>query len=92
MNPRNIANRITAGLECVSPPLCLLQVAAEATTEGSAAASAMLLQAWAADVLRAANELQGQSGQAGQYWASIASELRSLAWEKSTGVSHAPRQ
>ena len=82
-NPTNIANRITAGLECISPPLCLLQVAAEATTEGIAAASAMLLQAWVADVLRAANELQGQSG---QYWVSIASELRSLAWEKSTGV------
>ena len=88
-SPTNIANRISAGLECVSPPLCLLQVAAEATTEGIAAASAMLLQAWAADVLRAANELQGQSG---QYWASIAAELRSLAWEKSTRVGHAPRQ
>ena len=89
MNPRNIANRITAGLECINPPLCLLQVAAEATTEGIAAASATLLRAWAKDVLRAANELQGE---AGQYWASIAAELRSLAWEKSTGVSHAPRQ
>ena len=83
MNPRNIADRITAGLECVSPPLCLLQVAAEATTEGIAAASAMSLQAWAADVLRATNELQGD---AGQYWASIAAELRSIAWEKSTRV------
>ena len=83
MNPRNIADRITAGLECVSPPLCLLQVAAEATTEGIAAASAMLLKEWAADVLRAAAELQGE---AGQYWASIAAELRSLAWEKSTRV------
>ena len=89
MNPRNIADRITAGLECISPPLCLLQVAAEATTEGITAASATLLRAWAADVLRAANELQGQSR---QYWASIAAELRSMAWEKSTGVSHAPRQ
>ena len=83
MNPRNIADRITAGLECVSPPLCLLQVAAEATAPGIAQASPHLLQGWAADALRAANELQGQ---AGQYWASIAAELRSMAWERSTGV------
>ena len=83
MNPANIANRITAGLECVNPPLCLLQVAAEATAPGIAAASAKLLQTWAEDMLRAANELQGQSG---QYWASIAAELRSMAWEKSTRV------
>ena len=82
-NPANIANRISAGLESVSPPLCLLCVAAEATTEGITAASATLLRAWAADVLRAAAELQGQSG---QYWVSIAAELRSLAWERSTGV------
>ena len=88
-SPTNIANRISAGLECVSPPLCLLHVAAEATAEGITAASANLLQAWAADVLCAANELQGS---AGQYWASIAAELRSLAWEKSTRVSHAPPQ
>ena len=89
MNPRNIADRITAGLECINPPLCLLCVAAEATAPGIAQASPHLLQGWAADVLRAANELQGE---AGQYWASIAAELRSLAWEKSTRVSHAPRQ
>jgi hypothetical protein len=80
-SPTNIANRITAGLS-VDAPLILIRISAEATTEGIAAASSALLQAWAVDVLAAANELPGM---AGQYWASIASELRSMAWERSTG-------
>jgi hypothetical protein len=82
MNPRNISDRITAGLEAINPPLVLLTVASEATTQGIAEASPKLLQEWAADVLKAANKLEGQ---AGQHWASIAAELRSLAWERSTG-------
>jgi hypothetical protein len=82
-SPTNIANRITAGLESINPPLTLIRIAAEATTQGINEASATLLQAWAADVLTAANELPGM---AGQYWASIASELRSMAWERTTGV------
>jgi hypothetical protein len=74
-SPTNIANRITAGLE----------IAAEATTQGINEASATLLQEWAADVLTAANEVPGM---AGQYWASIASELRSMAFERMTGEEH----
>jgi hypothetical protein len=81
-SPINIADRITAGLS-VDAPIALIRIAAEATTQGINEASATLLQEWAADVLAAANELPGM---AGQYWASIAAELRSLAWERTTGV------
>ena len=83
-NPVNIANRITAGLEVVSPPLCLLSVASEATAQGIQESSAMLLRAWAEDVKGAAGKMDGQ---AGQYWLSIANELEHLANERCTGVN-----
>jgi hypothetical protein len=82
MNPGNIADRIRMGLQAITPPDELRVVASEATTQGITEASPMLLRAWADDVLKAANKLDGQ---AGQHWASIAAEMRSLAWERSTG-------
>jgi len=82
-NPTNIANRITAGLEAVSPPLCLLSVASEATARGIQDASAILLRAWAIEVKGAAGEMDPQ---AGQYWLSVANELEHLARERCTGV------
>jgi hypothetical protein len=85
MNPANLSARITAGLESINPPDPLLALAAEATPEGIAAASPALLQAWAADVLRVANGLRGE---AGQYWAQVAADLRSLAWERGHNESN----
>lgn len=41
-----------------------------------------LLQSLAAAILATANE---QPGAVGQYWASIAAELRALAWEQMVG-------
>jgi uncharacterized membrane protein len=40
-SPTNIANRITAGLESINPPLTLIRIAAEATTQGINEASAI---------------------------------------------------
>lgn len=49
---------------------------------GVQCASPDLLQALAAAILVAANE---QPGVAGQFWASIAAELRAMAWEQMVG-------
>ena len=81
---QNTAGRITAGLYdgC---SLYLLTVAGEATAQGIAAASPKLLQAWAADVMAACDELQGE---AGQYWRSVADALTSMAMEKATKAAN----
>jgi hypothetical protein len=82
MNPSNIADRITAGM-AVDPPLSLLSVAVYATRDGIKNADSAQLREWARDIYAAADELQGQGG---QYWASVARELESMAHEKSTGA------
>lgn len=83
-SPANLADRITAGLHVAPPPLCLglLCVAHEATAQGIRDASPRLLQCWAGEVSQAA---QAEPGMPGQYWASIASALESMAMERSTG-------
>jgi hypothetical protein len=84
MSAANIADRITAGL-CVSPAdacLKLMMVAVESTEQGITAASSMLLEAWADEVLSVAESTQGGES---LYWVSVAAALQSMAWEKSTG-------
>ena len=85
-SPANTAERIRQG-SIVSRHPALATLALEATPEGIAAASPMLLQAWAADVMAAAAELQGD---AGQYWRSVADALKSMAMEKATKVGVKP--
>ena len=84
-NPTNLADRIAEGLESVAPHPALLVLALEATAEGITAASAGLLQEWAWAIISLGYEL---GGGVGQDWAAIAADMRSLAYEKTSGVKH----
>jgi hypothetical protein len=79
MNAQNIADRIATGPQTDRAIL----LAFEADAAGIEAASPTLLEDWATEVLQIANVFPGESG---QYWAQVAADLRSLAWEKMTGV------
>lgn len=79
MNAQNIADRIATGPQTDRAQLLSL----EATSSGIEAASPALLEDWATEVLQVANVFPGE---AGQYWAQVAADLRSMAWEKMTGV------
>ena len=80
-SPANTAERIRQGSIAISHP-ALATLALEATPEGIAAASPMLLHAWADKLLEVA---KGMETGASLYWASVAAALQSAAWEKSTG-------
>lgn len=79
MNAQNLADRIATDPQTDHTQLLAL----EATAGNIEAASPTLLEGWATEVLAVAN---GAPGESGQYWAQVAADLRSMAYEKMTGV------